>query len=241
MAVLQNEMVVFTTADLVDRVKDLRTVNAPNSRTTVVAVPSIEQFYPQLVDRLSSAMEAVHEYCPNFLTGPHNPEYWNPSYVMVNMAKTEFACRAYDHAAIDPDRLVAWVDFGYCTRESVLGSSTSWDFGFSPDKLHFFSLHEPDPRRPIFDIVRTGSVYITGCQIVGNMTSWKYLRERNDANLGVLLKCGLVDDDQTLLLMSYFDSPERVELHHITPGAGWHVVFRDFNEAWRPLASRLTP
>lgn len=233
-------MVVFTTADLVDRVTRLRTQNAPGSRTVVISTPSIEAGYPHLIAKLSSTMEAMFKYAPAFLSSPHCPEYWSPSYVMVNLAKTDFVCRAYEAAALPPTTTVAWIDFGYCNNDEVLGNARQWEYVFTPHKMHLFALHKPEEQRPIFDVVRTGQVYIVGGVMIGGLESWLYLRGRVFANLALLLKCGLVDDDQTLLLMSYFDAPEKFQLHFPLHSSGWRFarsVLRDFNDAWRPTVT----
>jgi hypothetical protein len=43
-----------------------------------------------------------------------------------------------------------------------------------------------------------------------------------------LMKNGFVDDDQTLLLMSYLSHKDIFELHPVS-NQDWFVVFKDFN------------
>ena len=43
------------------------------------------------------------------------------------------------------------------------------------------------------------------------------------------LKNDLVDDDQTLLLMSYLQKPELFELHPVSK-SDWFVAFKEFAE-----------
>ena len=44
-----------------------------------------------------------------------------------------------------------------------------------------------------------------------------------------LLKNNLIDDDQTVLLMSYLSRPELFELHKVSP-SDWFVAFKEYNE-----------
>jgi hypothetical protein len=173
-------------------------------------------------------------YQPHFLADPHTPEYWNPQYVLINFLKPGLVCRAYEDGLLEATETAAWIDFGYCDREGVLGASVAWEYDFTRDRIHLFALREPDAKRPIFDVVRTGSVYLTGGQIVADRASWLQLRDGYASNLEHLLRCGLVDDDQTLLLMCYIEAPQQFELHYILPRQGWRAALRHFNRAWVP-------
>jgi protein YibB len=229
LAALRNDMVIFTPPAFADRVRALRRTQAPDSRTDVIAIAPIEDEYPALVDRLSDRMEAMYAYAPGYLQAPYLPEYWHPRYVLVNVAKAAFVCRAYEEAVVDRCALAAWIDFGYCRDDRAVPQSRRWSYDFGPDKMHLFALREPDVKRPIFDVVRSGDVYIMGCHMVGDRRAWQRLCARNFTNVEILMKCGLVDDDQTVLLMSYLDAPDDVELHRMRLDAGWFVILTAFN------------
>jgi len=227
LAQLENDMVVFTTSDLAPIVANIRANEAPKSETTIVSTPHIEDCYRETAARLADKMAAMYEYHPKFLETPHYPEYWSPAYVLVNISKADFACRAYEEQRVQDDAFAAWIDFGYCTTADVLPDSRRWRYNFEPGKMHLFALRKPDSRRPIFDVVRTGDVYVTGGHMVGDLQSWKRIRDLNHNNLETLMKCGLVDDDQTLLLMSCLQAPEYISVHRIRR---WRSIFKDFND-----------
>ena len=102
---------------------------------------------------------------------------------------------------------------------------------FDPKKMHYFN-KIPLDSRPIFDITRTNTVYIMGCHIVGGREAWQNNLRLNYNSLKSMIRCGLVDDDQTILLMNYREDPENIELHPIDAEKnGWYVAMRNFNEA----------
>ena len=52
----------------------------------------------------------------------------------------------------------------------------------------------------------------------------------SDDNSGNLIfRIRLIDDDQTVLLMSYLSKPDLFELHKVSP-SDWFVAFKEYNE-----------
>ena len=72
-------------------------------------------------------------------------------------------------------------------------------------------------------------VHVTGPFIIAGKHLWPALEQLVHHNVTELLKNNLMDDDQTLLLMSYLQKPELFELHKIT-GPDWFVAFRDYSD-----------
>jgi hypothetical protein len=75
-------------------------------------------------------------------------------------------------------------------------------------------------------------VYIIGGVFVGQKAAWDSLTYSMYYNLQNLIGQNLVDDDQGLLLMSYFDNPDLFELHKMDPNApveDVRSILRKFN------------
>jgi hypothetical protein len=64
---------------------------------------------------------------------------------------------------------------------------------------------------------------------VAGTEKWKLLKQLVLKNVELLLENNLIDDDQTLLLMSYLSSPQDFELHDANPN-DWFRIFRVYNE-----------
>jgi len=157
-----------------------------------------------------------------------NPEYWNADYVLVNLLKSSFVTKAMQTNLIKTD-LVAWLDFGYCREESTRNNVKKWQYPFAKDKIHFFTLKDWKEGTYIEDVIFNNDVHVTGPCIVAGKDMWNILEQLVHHNVGELLKNNLIDDDQTLLLMSYLQKPELFELHKVSSD-DWFVAFKDYNE-----------
>jgi protein YibB len=218
---LENDMVVFTSVDLVDKIKPLT-----NKNTSIITIDFKNSF-----NELREKIKAVQSD-PTFLSkiNPRevlNPEYWSPDYVLVNLLKSHFVKLA---EPVVENELIAWVDFGYCRTESALNGKTKWQYPFDKNKIHFFNLKEWVEGTYIQDVIANNDVHITGPCIIGGAEVWENLRLLVQHNTNELLKNNLIDDDQTLLLMSYLTKPDMFELHPVSKD-DWFIVFKDYNES----------
>ena len=155
-----------------------------------------------------------------------NPEYWNADYVVVNLLKSTFVRRAIQMNLIETD-LVAWLDFGYC-REPI--NCTKWSYPFDKEKIHFFTIKDWIEGTYIQDVIANNDVHVTGPCIVTDKQKWPLLEALINHNTQELLKNNLIDDDQTLLLMSYLSKPDLFELHKVS-SSDWFVALKDYNES----------
>lgn len=222
MAKLDNNMIVYTSEDLVDRVKELR-------GDKPIQIHSVD-FTKSFVEIKKKVADVQKD--PNFLakinpTQILNPEYWSPDYVVVNLLKSTFVNQSMKYINTD---LTAWVDFGYCRTENTLGGHTNWQYTFDKDKIHFFTIKDWVEGTYIQDVIANNDVYVTGPCIVGGRDAWKKLEILVQHNTNELLKNNLIDDDQTLLLMSYLSQPDMFELHPVSTD-DWFVAFKDYNES----------
>ena len=159
------------------------------------------------------------------------PEYWNPNYVVINFLKSVFVNLAINNKLVSTE-LVAWLDFGYCRTADKVPASKKWSYDFDVNKMHLFNYKEYD-NKPITDVIATNDVYILGAKIVGGKTAWPKFENLMKDSLIELGKTGLVDDDQTLMLMSTIKDPNLFELHRIPDhqlGLDPFVIFKDFNK-----------
>lgn len=226
LAKLQNEMVIYTTKDFEDRVSTIRKNNGLEELTKVVVTDS---YLPTGYELTKAMVQKVMDD-PNYYGRVVNPqliEYWHADYVLVNIFKSWYVVDAIEKGLISND-LTAWIDFGY-VRDDATMPVNKWSYNFDRKKIHFFNQHYVDPRRPIDDIIYTGDVYIQGCHIVAGTEKWSVLKTLVLNNLDLLLQNNLIDDDQTLLLMSYMTKPDDFELRKADPN-DWFVIFRKYND-----------
>lgn len=222
LAKIENDMIIYTTPNLKDRILELR----QNRTTKVVCFDSyLPTEFEEAKEKIKTIMESSEYYSK--VHNPHLIEYWNPDYVLVNIFKSYYVSHAIENLLVDTD-LTAWIDFGYCRSNNTIPSCNIWRYNFDKDKIHFFNIREIDRHRSIDSIIYTGDVYIMGCHIVAGTTQWDYLKTSMIRNLNKLLDDKLIDDDQTLLLMSYLDNTDKFTITHVDP-IDWFIMFKRFN------------
>lgn len=228
MAQLNNEMVIFTTPDLVNKVWEYR--KGKEDITEVVGIDYADEFKDL---RLAIASIQTNEDYQK-LINPYqakNPEYWSPDYVLVNTLKSHFVNRAINNHKVTND-LVSWVDFGYCRNVEEFIKGTEWNYNFDKDKMTLFRLKEFDNSRSIIELIINNDVHMTGGAIVGGKQIWPLFDKLIQHSFGELYKNNLVDDDQTLLLMASLLKPELFKIYDVTHGEDWlrhNSVFNKYN------------
>jgi protein YibB len=224
MANLDNTIVVYTSEDLAEKVWSIR--KNKEHKTVVITIDFEDQFIEQRdsIRKVQNNPEYLAKINPSQIK---NPEYWSADYVLVNMLKSHFVNHAIGAGVVDTD-LVAWLDFGYCREPSTLNDVTLWQYPFDKEKIHFFNIKEYNGTS-LTDIIANNDVHVTGPMIVASQKMWPELERLVDESFKELISKDLIDDDQTLLLMSSLKEPEKFELHPILPN-DWFIAFKEYNE-----------
>lgn len=222
MAKLDNPMVIFTSKEFAKEIQFLR-----QNRPTDILVVDFNNNFKKLRSEIQNVQGNVEFQSKINPMQVKNPEYWSADYVLVNMLKASFVHQAIKQNLIKTD-LVSWLDFGYCREESTLNGVTNWQYPFNKDKIHFFNLKDWKEGTYIEDVIFNNDVHITGPCIVAGKEMWPKLEALIHHNLEELFKNNLIDDDQTLLLMSYLQKPEIFELHKVN-SSDWFIVFKEYN------------
>jgi protein YibB len=221
MAKLENDMVVFTSKEFVDDIKSLRQ-DRPTNILTIDFPNSFEKLREEIT-KIQSDPRYQAKINPFQV---RNPEYWNADYVLVNLLKSSFVNQAINRGIIDTD-LIAWMDFGYCRDPNTTNDINHWYCPLDKDKIHFFTIKDWVDGTYIEDVIINNDVHVTGPCIVAGKEKWPILEALVHHNVNELIKNNLMDDDQTLLLMSYLQSPESFELHRLN--GDWFVAFKEYH------------
>lgn len=211
---LKNKIIVFTEEKFFERVHAMR------DDIEIIGIDSIWDDHQHLLTKIEQ-VQLQPEFI-RFVTKPSSPEYWSPKYVAINFMKSHFVNYAVEQELIDTSS-AAWIDFGYCRDEVYCPEGKYWEFD-TEGKINLFCQNPYTHNLPIFEIVRTGEVYMQGCHIVAPKNHWQYLKQMVNDNLSTLFNVGLVDDDQTLLLMAYRSAPEMFNLVPSDPN-NWFTIF----------------
>jgi protein YibB len=223
LAELENPMVIFTSKEYVDIIKEIR-----EDKSTDILTVDFKDSFKELREKVSEVQKNVNYQSKINPMQVRNPEYWSADYVVVNALKSAFVNQAIDRGLIETD-LIAWLDFGYCREQSVLNGVTEWNYPFDKNKIHLFSIKDWVEGTYIEDVIFNNDVHMTGPCIVAGKQMWPILMQLIHHNINELLKNNLIDDDQTFLLMSYLSKPELFEIHRVNK-SDWFVIFKEYNE-----------
>lgn len=222
-AKLKNEIIVYVeNKNLASKILEYRSSLGLEEKTKVVIIDDFTKMDIQLYNSIKDA--AQNEYQRIFRTKPNNPEVWNYDYDYIMLMKMWCINNAIEQGLVSG--MIAWVDFGYLHGGDDISSESNFDFEWKynfKNKINLFSIQELD-KRPIFEIVQSMNTYIMGTIIVGPDTLWPKFWEMMRGNMISLNKCGLVDDDQSIILMCYRENPNMFAINK----SAWGLPMKQF-------------
>jgi protein YibB len=229
LSLLKNHIHIFTDRSNAERVLQIRRSLGREDRTTIIVIDNILQYVDiaSLLDKTKSIMSSCYK---EFVGRPFCPEHCVPEYNIITSLKAAFVntISSLDFAKCSQ---LAWIDFGCARGHHVehINQETVWKHD-SQGKISIFCFSNPFDGRPIFDIVKSGEVYIPGGQIVGPNGLWQRFAEETSKSMNILMECGLTDDDQTLFLMNVRRQPSLYKLLFVPPLA-WSAGFYLFSKS----------
>jgi protein YibB len=207
-ASMKNRMVAYVESkELKDKIIKYRKSVGLEERTIVNVIPNILDVDKELLASIESAVNPVQQ---RFRVLPKNPESWNSTYNYIMLMKQWCAADAVKRGQVHPEEMLAWVDFGFNHGGSAYSLESNFNFQWKyefQDKINLFST-QPLDKRPIFDIILSMDTYIMGMVLVGTAKYWEQFRLLVRESMIDLNKCGLMDDDQNIILMSIRKQPD---------------------------------
>lgn len=219
---IQNDMIIYTDEQSKQAIEQVRK-DFKRENTKIVVVDDFRKIDESLYERMDKITK--NSLSVDFRLMPKNPEVWNTDYNFVMLLKEWCVQDAVEKGYAKG--MIAWVDFGYnhggvyYTKPEEF--NFEWKYPFSK-KIHIFNVNELD-ELPIFEVCRRMNSYIIGGVVVAPDYLWAPLWKMVKENMIALNKCGLIDDDQTLLLMAYQENKEMFEIHPTQ----WFSTIKDFS------------
>ena len=221
LASLKNDIVLFTSEDIVEIIKENYLTH---DNVTFVTVDFKER-WGGLVEQVRTIQQS-EEFRSNFgERALRSPEYSIPEYVVVTTRKVELVQQAIDMGLVKTEQ-AAWIDFGYVRRDSTLAGAEFFNSPFNDDKIHMFNrlslenAGEKDIRKAIL----YNRAYFMGGSIIGKPSAWKELNEIYYQCFDELLEQNLADDDQGYFFASYVKNPDLFSAVHIPND--WFPLFK---------------
>lgn len=206
---MQNRLIVYLeNEELGRKVMAFRQEIGLGERTTVVLVPNIMEVDQELYASIQSVTSNPKSRLFRFQQ--RNPEVWNAAYIYIITMKMWCGQDAMKRGLVQSHDMLAWMDFGFNHGEATYLNTSNfsflWQYDF-PEKMNLFSI-QPIDDRPIFEIVNSLDAYIMAGIFAGPAGLWQEFWLMCRQNMMELVHCGLVDDEQTLMLMCVRQRPD---------------------------------
>lgn len=233
-AKIKNKLIVYVESEeLKKKIIAYRASIGLSNKTIVHIVKEIRELDAELYDSICKISTNEVQRKARLFT--KNPEVWNADYNYVMLLKMWCVKDAVRRG--EAVGTVSWVDFGYNHGGDVLSSESdfnfTWEYDF-PDKICLFLIQEID-ERPIFDIVCSMDTYVMGTVIVGADHLWEEFWGLMKSSMISLNDCGLMDDDQNIILMAYRKKPQIFE----TYVSDWQMQLKQFGNDNLKVANKL--
>jgi protein YibB len=224
LAKIKNDMIIYTTKNFESKIYDTRLKHG-NSNTKVISLDSY--FVDKEYNPKNKCLDIMNskDFISN-VDNPHYIEYWNIDYVLINLFKSFYVVDAIKMGLVNTD-LAAWIDFGYCRDDNEI-LNIKWTYPFEKNKIHLFNMKQIETEISIQNIVYSGEVYIQGCHIVAESKMWEHLKNLAIESFNDLISKNLVDDDQTVLLLSYLKDQKSFTMRY-NDSSDWFRIFKDYN------------
>lgn len=196
---IKNNLIVYTNSEMAKKVEEVRREFGLADKTKVIIIDDFSIIEPELLKRMEEISKSEEflkfRYMPN-------PADNNAQYDYIMLLKSWCIYNAVEKKMADG--LLLWLDFGFTHGGSVYTKPEEFDFTlrveFPDDKITLFSLKEDD-NKPIFQIVQSYDTYFMGFMmyVPSHLAESLWIDVKSAMNS--LLDVGLLDDDQTILLM----------------------------------------
>ena len=225
---INNKIIVFSSPDNEERLSQYDNVSYYDGSDIF---ESAKAKYGRRINEVQKSNDFIQ-----FVDTPSLPEYWNPDYVLINYLKSTFVLSAYQEEFKDiAYDVVAWIDFGYARDNVFVPQNKHWVFEYDDanNNVHLWTNAvsvDTVKTSPIFKLIKNGTPLIRGCHIVSNLTGWLRLKGEMAVAIDTLLDVGLIDDDQTMLLMAARKMNDRIT-YNIGDSNNWFEIFEKYNRS----------
>jgi protein YibB len=224
LAKLENPFIVYTSDEFVDKILKIR----EGKETIVIAIDIKKKFnyFLEKIEKIQKNDEFRRKVVKEQLC---NPEYWSPSYVLVNNLKSYFVNNSIKNKLVSTN-LVAWIDFGYCRDTKTLNNLSQWCYDFDVSKIHLFTIQKnyDFTEENVLNSILGNVPFIIGGGIVGSVQLWPKFYELILTCQLELLDQNVIDDDQGVYLLSKLKEPDLIQLNYLGKN-NWFAIFKKYS------------
>lgn len=219
---IKNNVVIYTQKIFKDEIEQIRADFGLKDRTKIIVVDDIYKLEPVIYKRMCE-LEKNNVY-QEFRYQKNNIDS-TAKYDYLMFLKNWCLKDAKDKGYIKTN-FAAWLDFGFNHGGTTFIDPKDFDFLWEypfDEKIYIYGINK-DEGLPIFKIVQSGEVYVSGAPYIVPVSLMDEFYSLILESLNSLLDVGLLDDDQTYLLMSY---RKRKDLFHYDV-LGWNMLIHKY-------------
>lgn len=226
LAKLENDMVIFTSLEFVEKVKTIR-----YDKPTKIVVFDFNHklnYVRKQIARIQQDEQFILKVRADLR---NNIEYWSENYVLINNLKTYFVNKAIKENLVKND-LVAWIDFGYVRSLDTLNNIKKWQYEFDGQYVNLFTLYKSkniQKYEDVMDFIFNNQIFVIGGGIVANQKSWQKFLKLLFSSQKQLLKSNIIDDDQGVYIMCLYKNPKLFKLNYLGKEQ-WFTLFKKYNK-----------
>lgn len=234
LASLENEMIVFTSKEFVQKIASIR-----KGKPTKI-IPFDLSIFDSKIKKISSIQQSDEfksKVNPQLLK---NIEYWSSEYVLVTNLKSFFVSYAIKKYPIS-SKFIAWIDFGYVRDIETLCNIKKWEYKFNPNQIHLFTIlsnYSINNESDVYQVIFNNIPVIAGGVAVATKENWKLFYRHVVATQNFLLKNNVIDDDQGVYLMTklrHFKNRTDIKLNYLGRNQ-WFSLFKRYGKTNRILS-----
>lgn len=224
LATLDNEIIIFTSQNYAERIKDIR--KDKPTHVVVIDYPNEFKVYKEKINKIQQSESYRSKVSAKQLI---NPEYWSSDYALLTNLKSYFVSQAIKKNLTSND-LVAWIDFGYCRDMETLNGVVEWKYDFDHKKVHIFSLKKIPwlTLNKVKHSIYNNKVFIIGGITIAERSKWIEFQKLIYGCQIELLKNGIVDDDQGVYLFAFYKK-SNIFKNHILGKNRWRTLFETYD------------
>lgn len=235
-ASIKNELIVYVgNEEDAQKVLTIRDSFSLKDKTLIINTGDPFLIDPEIYNQLR--ISANSRFSRNFKLNKNNPESWNAEYLYLVHLKFYFLYISSKRFINNQN--VAWIDFGfnhggklYINQEEF---SFLWKYPFA-ESIHLFSNDNNPLRSPILKSIQLMKTYIMAGTMVAKSSNWQDFYEKIRFEQIGLLKIGILDDEQTTLLIMLNKYPEMFTVHL----SDWFLAIKQFGGGHLTIKNKVT-
>ena len=211
---IKNDLIIFTEPQYEEEIINIRKKFGLENQTTIITIEDVRMVLPELYEKALEISQKEKYINWRYLKWVMD---LNPKYDHLMFLKNWFLNEAVKRDLIKT-KTAAWVDFGFNHGGRFINDEETFDvtWEYNGEEKIVIANPKKDDREPIFSIIQSGVVYVEGGVYILPTNCISDFYKKMLESYKSLLACGLMDDDQTVLLITLREYPNLFKCENLS-------------------------